>query len=227
MEEILLSVSSPLEVDLEIFQLWIEGCTTEQVTSMRLNDMRKQTTVSSPGYSPSQSFMGMNFRYNYYLQNSYDFKELVQSEVLDQYRNFAALEHFLSQPLLLFKQNLYLFLTTNLIYHIIESYYALSSQFVRELLNKRLVKLNRKDLEDVSDSLQMNLKTITRQLNNIQQIYNTYDDVNFTGNLYHFIVKNYCLSRSLAQRYACIIFLLYAKFNITSKRRLQRIPCEK
>lgn len=98
---------------------------------------------------------------------------------------------------------------------------------MREILNKRLTK-TRKDLEDASESTGLNLRRVTRQFDNIRRIYSEFEDASITqvGNVYRFIAKNYLLSNYLVKKYTCLVFLLYTKFNLTSKRRIQRVPCE-
>ena len=51
------------------------------------------------------------------------------------------------------------------------------------------------------------------------------EDKQFKGNLIKFVETNFLLSINLCRRYACLLFLLYSKFNITSKRRLLNLSC--
>lgn len=155
-----------------------------------------------------------------------DFEDMIKFDTIDQYRAFQTLEHYLMQPRLLKSQSL-CSISPELQSWVIDKYWSLDDSFVREILNKRLVK-SRKDLEDISESTGLNLRRITRQLENIKRIYGTFEDTpNLVGNIYHLIAKNYLLSHSLCRRYACITFLLYSKFTITSKRRMQKASCEK
>ncbi len=51
------------------------------------------------------------------------------------------------------------------------------------------------------------------------------EDRQFKGNLIKFVEINFLLSLNLCRRYACLLFFLYSKFNITSKKRLLKLPC--
>jgi hypothetical protein len=232
MENILLSVSSPPELDIELFTMWTEGCSVEEAEHYKLDQMRKQfhqhqhsSLGKNENNKSSMTVLGLEFPRaleNYLL----DFTGIVQYEMLDQFRSFQTLEHYLMQPHLLRIQSLCI-VPHELQSWIIEKYWSLDDFFVREILNKRLVK-SRKDLEDIAEGTNLNLRRITRQLDNIKRIFSTFEDSpTVVGNIYNIIAKSYLLSHSLCKRYACIIFLLYSKFNITSKRRMQKIPCEK
>eukprot|EP01039_Chlorochromonas_danica_P010816 gene10816-12025_t len=212
MEDILLSVSSPPEIDLEAFLLWVDGAPVEEAQIMKIDQMKRAFNYPSANGPLLTSF-------------SQTQALLTAAVVTDnQYRAFQTLEHYLMQPHLIRSQSLCI-ISPELQSWIIEHYWTLDDGFVRELLNKRFVK-SRKDLEDISESTGLNLRRITRQLDNIKRIYATFEDLpNLVGNIYNAIAKNYLLSARLTKRYTCITFLLYSKFTLTTKRRMQRIAC--
>jgi hypothetical protein len=210
MEDLIISVSSPSD----IFSFWIEGRTAEEASIFKVEQYRKS---------------GMNFGLEFpRMKDSLlnDQSEFLKYEVYDQYCLFQILDHYLSQPQLLKTQNLCI-VPGDVQKVIIEKYWSLDDIFVREILNKKLSK-NRKDLEDASESTGLNLRRVTRQYENLKRVYSFFEEaVHNIDNLYTFVSKQYLLSHHLSKKYACIIFLLYHKFTLTSKRRIQRLPCEK
>ena len=63
-------------------------------------------------------------------------------------------------------------------------------------------------------------------VDNIKRMYSYLEeDKQFKGNLIKFVETNFLLSRNLCRRYACLLFFLYSKFNITSKKRLLKLSC--
>lgn len=218
MEDILISVTSPPDIDLELFMQWVEGRTLEEAQLVKLDQMRKSYHQQ---HSTKMTILGLEFPRENYI----DFTNIINYEVFDQYCAFQTLEHYLMQPYLIRSQSLCI-VSPELQNWIIERYWSLDDLFVREILNKRLVK-SRKDLEEISELSGLNLRRITRQLDNIKRTYSTFEDIpNLLGSVYNVISKNYLLAHAQCKRYACIIFLLYSKFNLTTKRRMMRIPCE-
>ena len=213
MEDILLSVSSPPEINFELFTYWVEGKTADETTSIKVDQVKKSGTSSLQFHRNRPEYISEEIK-------------LIRFEVSDQFRAFQLLEHYLSLPPLLKSQSL-CYLSSDLQLLAIEKYWALDDIFVRELLNKRLTK-SRKDLEDVSETTALNLRRVTRQFDNIKRIYSAFEDSsNLNGNVQAFIGKNFLLSSSLSKRYACIVFLMYSKFNLMAKRRIQKISCER
>ena len=229
MDDILIAVSSPPELDLDLFLLWCEGKTDEQAYKIMIDNNKKKHKKSSLfEFEFPRVTYGCNI----------DDKDLVKYEVYDQFRAFELLEHFLSQPLLLKRQCILIINDDCQSYFIIDHYWHVDNLFIRDVLNKKLQR-SRKDLEDVSELTGLNFRSITRQFDNIKRIYNAYEDrgdvnrdcinnnnsksTQSNNNLYTFINKNFLLSSSLSTQYACIIFLLISRFNLSSKKRLLSI----
>lgn len=215
MEDIVLSVSTPLELDLELFQSWISGKSVDEALASKLELYRKMDYK-----------YGLEFRGSKTL-NQFDQSDCVRLEVVDQYRAFELLEHFLAQPVLLRSQCLIVLRPE---YHnfLIDSYWSVDDSFLREVLNKRLAR-SRKDLEDAAESTNLYLRSVSRQFDNIKRVFNAYEDpINIVeNNLYTFCTKNFLMGPQLARKYACVIFLLVTKFNLTTKKRLLNVDCEK
>lgn len=94
MEDLILSVSSPPEIDMDMFACWVEGKSVEETTQLKLEQFKN-----------SNNLLGLEFpraREN----SSTDQSEFIRYEVLDQYRSFDILEHYLAQPCLVNGQSL-------------------------------------------------------------------------------------------------------------------------
>lgn len=209
MEDLLLSVSSPTEIDLEVFLKWIDG--------LAINEITRSTRQNSNG----RSIIALEFVYKNE-ENQHDLDSMIFYEVQDQFRLYEVLEHYLMQPSLL-RAHAVSVVTSDLQPFIVERYWSVEDPFLRELLFKKLTK-SRKDLEDASDSTGMSLRSITRQFDNVKRIYTAYEESsNLMDNLYQFINNAYLLSPALSKKYACILFLQYCKFNLTTKKRLTKV----
>lgn len=214
MEDIILSVSSPPEVDLDIFACWVEGRTAEEAATFKVDQNRKNGTFAGLEFSrPMDNLVA-------------DQSEFIRYEVIDQFRMNQVLEHYLCYPSLIQNQSLCI-ITSDLQATLIDKYWSLDDIFVREFLNKKLTK-SRKDLEDISETTGLNLRRVTRQFDNIKRVYVSFEDSsNLNDNIYSFVSNNFLLSSNLSKKYACITFLMDSKFNLTAKRRIQRVSCER
>lgn len=205
MEDLLISVCSPPEIDVDIYSLWIDGFTPDEVAKI----------------SP---FRGNLFEFSYRVEeSSADMMRMFQYDIEDQFRCFEVLEHYLMQPYLLRSQSV-CSVSPELHAFMIEKYWSLDDSFIRELLNKKLTK-SRKDLEDASETTGLHIRSVMRQFDNIKRIYAAYEDTtNLSGNAYQFISKTCLISSTLAKKYTCLIYLMDSKFNLTSKKRLMKVP---
>jgi len=214
MEDLILAVSTPCDLDLELYLLWVAGNTEDDAFRVKLDSFRK----SDINYR--LEFRGPN-------QHQNEQSEFVKLEVHDQFRTFELIEHYLAHPPLL-KGQIMVIVRPDYQSFLLDTYWSVDDSFVREVLNKRLAR-SRKDLEDAANSTDLSLRSVTRQYDNIKRVYNAYEDPNNTveNNIYTFMTKNYLLSPQLSRRYACVLFLLVQKFNLTAKKRLLNVECEK
>lgn len=67
-------ISEPAEIDLQVFALWLSGCSTDEATSQRMS--------SEPAIS----------------REFHDCLALLRSETQDQFRTFHTLESYLQFP---------------------------------------------------------------------------------------------------------------------------------
>lgn len=217
MEDVFLSVTAPLDIDLEVFSYWVEGRSVEEAGMLRVELAKKEGGGTYFGLEFPRAKMNL-------LTDQTDF---LKYEVVDQYRAYQILDHYLSQPQLLRTQSVCI-ITSEVQNVLIEKYWHLDDIFIRELLNKRFAK-SRKDVEDICEVVGLNLRRCTRQIENIKQIFNYFEEAlpgHSIGKIYPFIMKQFLLPHTLAKKYTCIIFLLYTKFNLTAKRRIQKLHCE-
>ena len=215
MDDVLLAVSSPPSIDLNLFSLWAEGLSTEDTFTMTVDAAQKvggfkALEFGAPG---KQALLGP--------------LDLVRCEIFDHFRAFEILEHFLSHPVLLKSQSL-VSVSADQQSFLIEKYWSLDESFSREVLNKRLSR-NRKDLEDASENTGLRLRSVMRQYDNIKRMYSAYDESSNleSNNMYTFAARNFLLSPTLARKYACIIFLLVSRFSLAAKKRMLRISCKR
>jgi len=71
----------------------------------------------------------------------------------------------------------------------------------------------------------LSLISITRQSDNIRRMYAMLEERQFQVNITKFVDTIFLLPTSLSRRYASLLFVMYSKFNITSKKRLMRVSC--
>jgi hypothetical protein len=227
--ELLICVSSPPEITPEMkdmFISWTEGYSVDAV----IRDLiRNRADNSSLNTSNGNLSLSSEFVFRRPCSRDLDnsLVELIKCEVHDRFRIFELLEHFLRQPILLRKQGqIVIQLPYDIRSFVIENYWGLDNVIVREVLIKRFTK-SRKDIDDVADTTGINLRKVTRQFDNIRRVYLGIEEIQkFECNILEYCLKNIGLDLKLARRYACIVFLLYSKFNLVSKKRMQLIGCQ-
>ena len=197
MEELFVCITSPPPFQEDVFLRWVKGEASDQHSS--------KTDCTSL----------FQFRHPVVSSFSDDLSRI------EQYRVFDVLEHFMCQPLLLHSQMM-IQIPATIQQFIVQKYWGLNDSVVREIVYKRLNK-SRKDLDDVSDLTGLNLKCVTRQFDNLKRIYTFIEDNQWQFNILRSIEVNFLLDPLLARKYSCVIFLQFSKFNLTSKRRMQRV----
>ncbi|XP_028172105.1 acidic fibroblast growth factor intracellular-binding protein-like [Ostrinia furnacalis] len=178
-------------IDPEIYQLWIDGCSSsEAVSTLHQRNIAKQTGASV---------------------------ELIASDVLDHYRTFALLERLLTVPSKLSEQMIFQ-IDEQTKQMLIEKYYDLDDAVIRELLGRKLSSRHRKDLDEVSERSGAPLRCCRRQFDNVRRVFKAVEEI--PGNVVSNIRTTFLLSEPLAKKYGAVVFIACMRFE-TAKRKLQ------
>lgn len=213
-------VVAPLTFVPLVFTCWVNGKTVEEASTVIRSQLGPQDTLHFPDrqfhYNGRGSISGTGAR---------DISALVLYEATEQYRAFSLLEHNMCHPHLLSAQTK-ITCTVESCMWIIEQYYSLEDAVVREMLGKRVIR-SRKDLEDISDSLDIPLRSVTRQYDNLKRIQWAYEDKdNLQSNVDDFIETIFLLPPLLARKYSCCLFLFCSKFALAGKKRMAKLSCQ-
>ncbi|XP_046383405.1 acidic fibroblast growth factor intracellular-binding protein [Ischnura elegans] len=178
-------------LDPEVYQLWIDGCSSSEA----VKQLHKRGVTQETGAS-------------------YD---LLSSDVADHYRTYSLLERLLHNPPKLAEQISFQ-LEPETKQFLIERYYEVDDAVIRELLGKKLSSRHRKDLDEVSDKTKVHLKSCRRQFDNVKRVYKAVEEMQ--GSVVTNIQTNFLLSKELAEKYGAVVFIGLMRFE-TSKRKLQ------
>ena len=94
----------------------------------------------------------------------------------------------------------------------IESYHSLDPGFSREILGRKLNSKLRKDLDEVSEKTGILVRSCRRQFDNIKKVFKAVEDV-APKNYVNTILNTFELSKSLAEKYAALVFAGNFKFH--------------
>ncbi|KAG8236301.1 hypothetical protein J437_LFUL016448 [Ladona fulva] len=178
-------------LDPDIYQLWIDGCSSSEAV-MRL---QKKGDVQESGAT----------------------LDLLFSDVSDHYRTYSLLERLLHNPPKLAEQISFQ-LEPETQHYLIERYYEFDDSVIRELLGKKLSSRHRKDLDEVSEKTKILLRSCRRQFDNVKRIFKAVEEMQ--GSVVHNIQSNFLLSQPLAEKYGTVVFIGCMRFE-TGKRKLQ------
>jgi hypothetical protein len=190
-------ISDDLDFDTLFYQCWLDGKKPDEAVLTKISVFRASSVVSEASLANNPA--GTTPTAPTFSSSSYDLSSCIQSgiydyliqEVIDYYRTYEILEHYLRRPSLLSSQYL-IQLSEPIIKYKIEKYYELNDIVVRELLNKRFSK-NRKDLDDISDGCRVPVINVRRQFDNLKHIYSFLEFKQFQCNLLSFIELNFAL----------------------------------
>ena len=209
MEELLsLVVSDPVEFDDVMFAWWLEGKTPEEALAIKIESFK--VALNSNNISASEDDSVDRNLINLY-----------KLDILDQYRMFEVLEHYVSLPSLLSRQTM-IQLPVATQQYVIECYYQLDDVIVREMLSRKLSK-NRKDLDEISEISGFPLRRVTREFGNLRRIATAVEERQC--NILNFVEQQFALPTKLARRYTCLLFLINGKFNLATKKKMLKIKC--
>mmetsp|Transcript_682 Transcript_682/g.1297 ORF Transcript_682/g.1297 Transcript_682/m.1297 type:complete len:582 (-) Transcript_682:35-1780(-) len=187
--------SDPVGINLAVFDLWLKGFREEQVVYYRRNLLEVEPEV------PESELLLLLYR-----------------DAVDQYRLFLLVEEFLEQPTL-FERQLITQVSPRTQMYLIQKYYEFDDDVIRELLGRKLTTRARKELDEVAETSNVLLASCNRQFDNLQRVFNAMDERNFEGNILYSIVEQFRFSWDLAERYMCLLFLLYNRFYIQTGRK--------
>ncbi len=156
-------------------------------------------------------------------------KTLRADDVNDMYQVFDLLEPHLCQPRLLSHQTLAEIPASKQPF-LIETFWGLQDVIVRELVGGKRMQTSRTGMDELKNASSTPLKSIMRQYQNLKRVYSSVEERAEAGaagglNLFNHVQSMYLLSTSLAKRYACIVFLFHAQFNIPAAWK--HVTCEK
>ena len=141
----------------------------------------------------------------------------ISNKINDMFRMFRVLEPYLQSPKLLHTQTI-AEVPPHRHHFLIETYWELHDSVVREILiRKNFVSRSRKDLEEISENTKLPLRNVMRQFHNIKRLHTAVDDeVEEDFSLYYFVKDKYLLPSDMCWTYACILFIFYSKFNVST-----------
>lgn len=216
MEELLsVTICDPLDFDENIFLSWLKGLKSQEATDAQIEAVSKYWTHDMDNE-------GSNI-FSISQQKSSGLYDLLEHEILDHYKSYEFLEHYICQPWLLTNQ-IMIRIPDHVIQWVICQYYTLDCQVARALVGKRLFK-NRRELEDMSDNCHIPFISVSRQFENLHRLYLSLEDLQFQVNFIGFIESTYALPPSISRNYACLLFLVAGRFDVNSKKRLQKLSC--
>ena len=96
--------------------------------------------------------------------------DLLLSDLNDNYRLFNLWETMLHQPIM-FSDQLVFQLDSSTQSQLIEKYYSLDSNVVRELVGRKFSSRLRKDLDETSERTKVSLRSCRRQFDNIKRVF--------------------------------------------------------
>ena len=153
-----------------------------------------------------------------------ELKLLYAEEVQDYFRTFEILRHYLEVPSSVRMQPTMCPIPDTVQQsELINRFYGFEHAFFREMMGHKLTKTFRSNLDDISDTHRLSLKSCRRQFDNLFRIFSRIDDIpTYRGNLTASIMKDFLLKARLARSYAAAVFLLFHRFDLeTSRKKFQ------
>ena len=145
---------------------------------------------------------------------------MVRQSVTDQVRNFPFLCHFLASSAELNSQTAF-HLPKDQCVQLVEVYFRIEEDIVRELLLTKLKLQNRKGMEVLAEKTKKTHHAVKRTHDNVRAIYQL-SSKNREGSIVGHIQETFRISKELAEKYILISFLGFFRFDI-SKRSLVNV----
>eukprot|EP00127_Corallochytrium_limacisporum_P004860 Clim_evm4s191 gene=Clim_evmTU4s191 len=140
--------------------------------------------------------------------------------LLHGYRAFHVLEQYLKAPRYLSGQMVFPIEAPTQSW-LVEQYYSFDDEFFRAILGKKLSSRLRKDLDYITESHKIPMRSCRRQFDNLKRIFKDLED--HEGGYATRIEESFYLSRELATRYARILWMSSHRIE-THKKRMASHP---
>ncbi|KAH8853539.1 Acidic fibroblast growth factor intracellular-binding protein [Schistosoma japonicum] len=184
------TVTSPSFVDMEMFDFWLHGRTISQACSIMAQ-------------LPSVEEFGMT-------------SDMLAAHVRDHFAQFALLESGLRHPNSFMQDCAYHQLTPETRKQLIYLYYSLDESFLRELVGRRLSNKSRRELADIAERCELQLRSCKRQFDNLWCVARRTEDL--PGPLTDNIKNCFLLPERLAECYAAVIFITSNRYIHTNQK---------
>jgi hypothetical protein len=160
-------------------------------------------------------------------QQNTSFDDMLNNEIISQYRIFDHIEKILANPRLFMEQDSFceVQLAPSIRKQLIEQYFELDDIVVRELIGKKLTHKVRKDLDDVHEKTNVKITSCRRQFDNLRNVVQYLKTFNYPtpskcyfSDVIKLIQSEFMLAESLATKYAVILFIGYHRFECNKRK---------
>eukprot|EP01114_Cavostelium_apophysatum_P019816 TRINITY_DN6477_c0_g1_i1.p1 TRINITY_DN6477_c0_g1~~TRINITY_DN6477_c0_g1_i1.p1 ORF type:complete len:419 (+),score=82.84 TRINITY_DN6477_c0_g1_i1:118-1374(+) len=189
-------VSAPIMIDQMLYALWLDGFSAKDAAT------RMKSVLGS--FSMDFSML----------------PDIVLQDTQDQYRNFTLLEFSLQNPHHFARQSL-IQLDPSTFVSLVEKYYDVNLDVMRELAGKKLRSKLRGTIYDLCAQLKISPTACRRQFDNLKRIYGFLMERKREGrlrNISESLQQNFMLSKDLCDKYTRYFFLYYHRIETTDKR---------
>mmetsp|Transcript_31204 Transcript_31204/g.100118 ORF Transcript_31204/g.100118 Transcript_31204/m.100118 type:complete len:419 (-) Transcript_31204:22-1278(-) len=206
-------VTDKIKIDEAAFKVWIRGHTAAEAARYK-EAFLKNILTNMNIVDPHDSRINVARRIN-------------RQECNEQFQLYEWLTPMLNSPPLFQTQSLYTLYPGDVTF-MIQEYYSFDETVMRELLGKALSKGDGREVEDNSEMLRVQVRSVRRQFNNTKRIMKHVETeiqaVRASGRLLtktilEMIQEDFCLPMELASQYLHMIFLCFNKIE-TFKSRL-------
>ncbi|VDP98067.1 unnamed protein product [Trichobilharzia regenti] len=151
--------------------------------------------------------------------------DMLAAHVRDHFAQFTLLEMGLRHPDSFMQDCAYHQLTPETRKQLIHMYYSLDESFLRELVGRRLSNKSRREIADIAEKCELQLRSCKRQFDNLSCVARRTEDL--PGRLIDNIKNCFLLPERLAECYAAVIFITsnrYVSFLLQMNTGFNRIP---
>ncbi|VDP63344.1 unnamed protein product [Schistosoma curassoni] len=139
--------------------------------------------------------------------------DMLAAHVRDHFAQFTLLESGLRHPNSFMQDCAYHQLTPETRKQLIHLYYSLDESFLREFVGRRLSNKSRRELSDIAERCELQLRSCKRQFDNLSCVARRTEDL--PGPLTDNIKNCFLLPEWLAECYAAVIFIASNRYIYT------------